>query len=238
MSNIFELISGWIYTLDEFEKDLGTLMEKLNKISNDDTFQKLNILKQRLIGLRNEKIVKINHSVMELICARHLIIRGYEVDVERLLDGVSCDIFGVKGMGNLIVEIETGFIPPEHALDPLIYSKARIASKITRYSNYSNKFCLGTPPHYIMQLPKSLTKPARKRTETEIVEIKALCDLYYHNPPVSIDEIKNANIHLIYIIDVDNATVQEIEPERYIEKTNAWNIGSNKTFLEKIIPTQ
>jgi len=222
----------------EFDRDLNLLMEKLDKISDESTFKELKILKDRLIKLRNDRLVKINNSVMELICARHLIIRGYTVDVERVLDGISCDIFGVKGMGNLIVEIETGFIPPEHALDPLTYSQARTASKITRYSNYSNKFCLGTPPHYIMQLPNALTKPARKRTEDEIGEIKELCDLYYHNPPVNLDEIRNANIHLIYIIDVDNATVQEIEPERYIDKTKTWSNNSNKRFFEKFIPTQ
>ncbi len=210
------------YIVGEFDKDLSYLMQKLRKISDRETFEKLKVLRDRLVNLRNDRLVKINHSVMELICARHLIIRGYEVDVERLLDGVSCDIFGIKGLGNLIVEIETGFIPPEHALDPLTYSLSRIASKITRYSNHSNKFCLGTPPHYIMQIPSALAKPPRNRTDKEIKEIKELCDLYYHNPPVSIKEIKNSSIHLIYIIDVDKATVYETDPENYIEKTKFW----------------
>ncbi len=209
--------------MDEFRKDLNVLINKLQQDSDEGTVKKLKMLKDRLIGLRRDHIVKISHSVMELICARHLIIHGYDVEVERLLDGISCDLYCVKGLGTLIVEIETGFIPPEHALDPLTYCRARIASKITRYSNFAHKFCLGTPPHYIMQIPPALTKPSRFRTEEEVKEIKKLCDIYYSNPPVSIEEIKNARIHAIFILDVDKATVKETEPEGYTEKASWWS---------------
>jgi hypothetical protein len=48
--------------------------------------------------------------------------------------------------------------------------------------------------------------------------IKTLCDLYYRNPPVSLDEIRNARIHTIYIIDVDRVAVREVDPATYLEK--------------------
>ena len=54
---------------------------------------------------------------MELVCAKHLIEFGYTVDVEDWFDILVCDVFASKGDGEAIVEIETGFIPPEHALD-------------------------------------------------------------------------------------------------------------------------
>ena len=202
--------------MDEFERDLNNLMDRLNKSYNNSSKEKLNVLRDKLVRLHEENIVKINHSVMELICAKHLILRGYEVDIERLLNGLSCDLYGLKGLGNLIVEIETGFIPPEHALDPLTYCRARIASKIARYSNYANKFCLGTPSHYIIQIPPALAKPPRYRTEEEMQNIKILCDQYYSNPPVSLNEIRYARLHIIFILDVDEGEVQEIAPEDYV----------------------
>ncbi len=160
---------------------------------------------------------------MELVCAKHLISKGYDLDVERLADGgLTYDLCGVKGYGTLIVEVETGFVPPEHALDPMTYCKARIASKIARYSNYADKFGIGTPPHYIVQIPPSFTKAPRFRSSEELEEIKRLCDLYYKDPPVSLDEIKNARLHSIYIIDVDTLTTHEMDPTSYSDNTIFW----------------
>lgn len=204
--------------MKKFDRDLGILLKRLNKSTDEETKKKLYRLKDRLIRLNEENVVKINHSVMELVCAKHLILKGYEVDVERPLEGgVICDLYGVKGFGSLIVEVETGFVPPEHALDPATYCKARIASKITRYGNHSEKFALGVPPYYILQIPPALTKPPRDRKSEELREIKSRCDLYYKNPPVSLDEIRNARLHAVYVIDVDGVTVREVDPSTYVE---------------------
>lgn len=209
--------------MEEFQKDLSLILTRLNEDADEKTKGKLNSLKDRLIRLHEEKVVKINHSVMELVCARHLILKGYEVDVEHPIEGgLTCDLYGVKGYGTLIVEIETGFVPPEHALDPSVYNKARVASKITRYSNYSNKFGVGVPPYYIIQIPPALSKPPKNRSLGDLREIKSLCDRYYKKPPVSLDEIRNARLHAIYIIDVDKGTVQEMDPSTYTENTVSW----------------
>jgi len=204
--------------MKKFDRDLGVLLARLNKNVDKEAKRKLKKLKNRLIRLSEENVVKINHSVMELVCAKHLILKGYDVDVEYPLDGgLTCDLYGVKGYGTLIVEVETGFVPPEHALDPATYCKARIASKITRYSNHPDKFALGVPPYYILQIPPALTRPPRDRKLEELREIKSRCDLYYKNPPVSLDEIRSAHLHTIYVIDVDEAAVQEIDPSAYVE---------------------
>jgi hypothetical protein len=204
---------------EKFEQDLTALMSRLTVGVEKDVENKLNMLKEWLVNLQSKNVVKINHSVMELVCAKYLILKGYEVQLEYpLSDILTCDLYSIKGYGNLIVEIETGFIPPEYALAPLTYTSARLASKIIRYNSFAGKFALGMPPHYILPFPRALAKPPRKRTPEEISAIKKLCDRYYQNPPVTEEEIQNARIQEIYIIDVDQAKVQEIDPEAYMKR--------------------
>jgi hypothetical protein len=204
---------------ERFEQDLNALLSRLTVDAGRDAVEKLSLLKDWLVNLQKENVVKINHSVMELVCAKYLILKGYEVQLEyRLNELLTCDLYSVKGYGNLIVEIETGFIPPEYALCPLTYTSARLASKIIRYSSFAGKFALGVPPHYILPFPRALAKPPKRRTPEEIETIKKLCDMYYQNPPVTEEEIRNARIQEIYIIDVDLAKVQEIDPEAYMKR--------------------
>jgi hypothetical protein len=204
---------------ERFEQDLTALMSRLTIGVEKEVENKLNMLKDWLVNLQRKNVVKINHSIMELVCAKYLILKGYEVQLEYPLNEIlTCDLYSIKGYGNLIVEIETGFIPPDHALFPLTYTSARLASKIIRYNSFAGKFALGMPPHYILPFPRALAKPPRKRTPKEIDAIKKLCDKYYQNPPVTEEEIQNARIQEIYIIDVDQAKVQEIDPEAYMKR--------------------
>jgi len=204
---------------EKFEEDLNLLVTKLAQDVFGGAAGQLAQLKNGLVELHRQNVVKINHSVMELVCAKHLIEKGYEVKLEHPLDGdLTCDLYATKGYGSLIVEIETGFVPPEHALDPQRYIEARIASKIIRYSYRVGKFALGMPPHYLLQFPAAFTQPPRARKTKDLEAIKALCDWYYQNPPVTLEEIKDARIHVIYIINVDEATTREVEPEEYARK--------------------
>ncbi len=203
----------------KFEQDLNILLSRLTVDIDKEAIHKLGKLRNRLLRLQKENIVKINHSVMELVCAKYLVLKGYDVQIEKPLNDIlTCDLFSVKGFGKLIVEIETGYIPPEHAMDPLTYTYARLASKIIRYSRFSEKFALGIPQHYILPLPRTLTLPPRKRTAQDIDEIKNLCDWYYQNPPVTEEDIRNARIHEIYVIDVDRTAVQAMDPETYMKR--------------------
>ena len=203
----------------KFEEDLSFLLSKLSLDMEEDPKRKLEKLRDDLLNLQKANVVKINHSVMELVCAKYLILKGYDVQVEYPLNELlTCDLFSTKGYGNLIVEIETGYIPPEHALDPLTYTSARLASKIIRYSSFAGKFDLGVPPHYVLPLPSELAGPPRRRTQSDIAKIKALCDQFYQKPPVTEEEIKNARIQGIQIIDVDHRSVVEMDPEAYMKR--------------------
>ena len=208
---------------EEFMRDVDSVITKILEKLDHPYHPKISAIRNDLESLHRQNRVKINHSVMELICATHLINAGFDVQLETAVDGVSTDVYAEKGLGSLMVEVETGFVPPENALDPIVYLRARAASKITRYSGYASKFVLATPPYYILQIPPSLTKPPRFRTEEEIAVIKRLCDLYYSNPPVSVEEIKNARLHAIYVVDVDNVSVREWEVNEYMGKAQLWS---------------
>lgn len=184
----------------------------------EEIVERMNFVKNRLIELYMRNLVKINHSAMELVCAKHLIRYGYKVDVEKqLTDILICDVYAEKGDGAAIVEIETGFIPPEHALDPLSYYAARIASKIARYSKYANQFVLATPPVSVLPIPALFRRPPRDRRPSEIKKVKVLCDKYYKNPPVTEDEILNGRLHITYIINIDAGKVVEMDIDSYFE---------------------
>lgn len=199
-----------------FEEDVEILINRIGSNVSQDIRKGLEKLRDRLIELNRRGLVKINHSVMELVCAKHLMLKGYEVDVEHdLNNGLVCDVYAVRGHGTLAVEIETGFVPPENALDPELYCRARVASKITRYSVRVDKFGLGIPPYYILQIPPALAKPPRFRTEREVEEVRRLCNVYYKNPPISLEEVKNSRLHTVYVIDVAGDVVSEIDPEIY-----------------------
>jgi hypothetical protein len=176
-----------------------------------------------LVELYRRNFVKINHSALELVCARGLAKRGYDVKVEHKLDrALVCDVMGTRGDGILIVEIETGFIPPDAALEPSLYARGRIASKIARYSRFAGKFALGTTPSYVLDIPPFFARPLRERTSEEAAEIKALTDVHYKKPPVTLGELMRARLYSVFVVDVDSATTREIDPETYLETATAF----------------
>ena len=204
--------------LERFSADVNTLSNKMIAGESAEIVERMDFVKQRLIELYKKNIVKINHSAMELVCAKHLIHYGYNVDVEKqLTDILVCDLHATKGDGEAIVEIETGFIPPEHALDPLSYYSARIASKISRYSKFANLFVLATPPVSILPIPSIFGRPPRDRKYSELEQVKLLCNKYYRNPPVSLNEILNGRLHIIYILNIDEGKVIEMDVESYLQ---------------------
>jgi len=198
-----------------------TVAEKLTEGKSSDMKSKINFVRERLIELYQKNLVKINHSVLEIICASNLITQGYTVDIEKhLSDILVCDVFATKGDGTFIMEIETGFTPPDHALDTIDYYVARIASKIARYSQYCSKFALATPVVGILPIPKLFLKPPSKRTKDEIKKMKDLCDRFYKNPPIESSDILNARLHSVYLINIDKCFAKQLDPYTYLELTD------------------
>ncbi|HJU14274.1 MAG TPA: hypothetical protein VJ792_07455 [Candidatus Nitrosotalea sp.] len=204
--------------IEKFTDDVYTVAEKLTQNKPPEMKSRINFVRERLIELYQKNLVKINHSVLEIICASNLIAQGYAVDIEKhLSDILVCDVFATKGDGTFIMEIETGFTPPDHALDTIDYYVARIASKIARYSKFCSKFALATPVVGILPIPRLFLSPPSKRTESEIVKMKELCDRFYKNPPIEKDDILNARLHSVYLINIDKCFAKQIDPYGYLE---------------------
>jgi len=204
--------------LEKFRDDVYEVTEKLSRHLQENDVPKLNYVRQRLIEMYQENLVKINHSVLELICASHLISRGYVVDAEKSISEILvCDIFAEKGDGTTIIEIETGFTPPDHALDTIDYYTARIVSKIARYSQHCSKFSLATPVIGVLPIPKIFLIPPNSRDKKEIEKAQSLCNRFYKNPPIQYEEILNAKLHSVYLIHTDKGFSKELDPPSYME---------------------
>ena len=165
--------------LEKFSNDVNEMTKNISKNPKENDVPKLNHVRQQLIDMYKKNLVKINHSILELICANNLISRGYSVEVEKdISDILVCDIYAKKGGGDTIIEIETGFTPPEHAMDTIDYFAARIMSKIARYSQHCSKFSLATPAVGILPVSKIFLLPPAARNKSEVQRIKELCDRY------------------------------------------------------------
>jgi len=206
--------------LEKFQNDVYAVTDRLSSSLSKEDLPKLNNVCQQLIEMYKKNLVKINHSVLELICAANLIANGYKVEVEKeVSDILVCDLFAKKGGGDTIIEIETGFTPPDHAMDTIDYSTARIMSKIARYSKYCSKFSLATPVMGIIPIPKIFLIPPNARKKEDVKKVQNLCDRYYKNPPISYDDILNARVHSIYLINVDKNFAKPLDPQGYVDLT-------------------
>ena len=206
--------------VEKFQDDVYSITELLSENLSPELIPKLNFVRQNLIDSYKKNLVKINHSVLELICAAELISHGFSVDVEKSIsDVLVCDLFGKKGDGTSIIEIETGFTPPEHALDTVDYYAARIVSKIARYSKHCGKFSLATPVVNILPISEIFLLPPNTRKPEDIEKLKNLCDRFYKNPQIKLDDIQNAHIHSVYLINTDKGFAKEMDPESYIQMT-------------------
>ena len=206
--------------LEKFRDDVFKITDKLSERLTDEQIKKLSFVRERLVELYQQNLVKINHSVLEIICASELIRDGYLVNVEeRLSDILVCDIFATKGDGSVIIEIETGFTPPAHALNTVDYYAARIMSKIARYSKHCSKFCLATPVVGLLPIPSIFLIPPLARNPNDVKKNQAFCNRFYKKPPIEFDSILNAHLHSIYLINTDKVFAKQLEPQNYVDLT-------------------
>lgn len=224
----------------KFVNDMDILLEKITPSTSPDVIDKLYEVRERFIELSNRRLVKINHSIMQFLVAKHLIENGFRIEIEYPLNGgaLIADIFAVRKRmivdsedakdailsemhgtsedeETLVVEVETGFVPPKAALNPGRYRLIRIAAKISRYAGFSHFFSLATPHYHVLQIPNAMFQQVGKRNNAELDTLKALCDSQYFSPPVLHDELATSEIHSIFIVNVDGTKVLEVDPQKY-----------------------
>jgi len=221
---------------------MDILLDQLEPSTKLGTMDKLMPIRDRLVELNKKRLVKINHSILQVICATHLIEQGYSVQIEHPLLGgqLSADLFATRkkdpdieeniesiliserlGLSDnveaLVVEVETGFVPPKAASYPGKYQTARVAAKIARYCRYSHKFGMATPNYHVLQIPRVLMLPPEQRSSEKLKDLLERCNEFYHNPPILMDSLKMSEVDSVYIINVDHVITTEISPEKYLD---------------------
>ena len=66
---------------------------------------------------------------------------------------------------------------------------------------------------------KIILKAPKDRKPEEVQKIKNLVDRFYKNPPIAIEDILNAHLHSIYLINIDKGFAKQIDPQGYLELT-------------------
>ena len=85
--------------ITKFQNDVSEVTDKIASYLSEKDVTKLNTVKTQLIDMYKRNLVKINHSVLELICAANLIKNGYAVEVEKeVSDILVCDLYAKKGV--------------------------------------------------------------------------------------------------------------------------------------------
>src|SRR4030042_4150057 len=84
---------------EEFMRDVDSVVTKILEKLDHSYHPKIRATRDDLERLHRQNRVKINHSVMELICATHLINAGFDVQLETAVNGGSTHVYAGKGPG-------------------------------------------------------------------------------------------------------------------------------------------
>jgi hypothetical protein len=154
--------------------------------------------------------IYLDHAKSQILCENYLRKMGYEVELEKEIGGLRCDVFAKKDGETLIIEIEAN-----EKGDAI-----RETSKIARYSKHANKFVLGIPSSRKPKVPeeflRELFKPPELRDEELLKKIKQEVDKIYTKPIIPLEEFKNSKLNLIYLIDIRSKRIEEKYPLNFL----------------------
>ncbi|MFZ8850364.1 MAG: hypothetical protein ACO2OV_09105 [Thermoproteota archaeon] len=193
---------------DFYQRESKNLDEKQRKLFKG--------IVDRVIDLYLRQLLKSNHTMMELVLALNLIKENKEIEIEKEINNLTVDLIVYYENKKEIIEVETGFVPPEYSTDPVTYRYAREISKIARYSKYADIFSLAIPPFHLLQIPEIFALDPDGRREEYMKNIKDVLDRYYKAPPITLEELRNAKINYIYIIHVDKVSIKKLEFKEYL----------------------
>ena len=100
------------------------------------------------------------HAILQRIVADYLSSLGYDVQLEHAVDEVHvADVYGVSDGGSVIVEVETGYVPPMFLAEAEDYLVAKFLSKALKYSPLADEFFLAMPSYIRPPLSEYLASP-------------------------------------------------------------------------------
>lgn len=92
------------------------------------------------------------------VVAKYLGSLSYEVSEEFSVgDGLVADVYGKSKRSTIIVEVETGYVPPNRLGDAERYLAARVLAKTLEYSRFADEFYIATPSFIRLPIPKAAT---------------------------------------------------------------------------------
>lgn len=99
------------------------------------------------------------HRVLQEIVAEYLKSMGFKADIEVLVDDVHvADVYGDNGERTVIVEVETGYVPPAFIESAEEYIAARLTVKTYSYSGLADEFYIATPSYLRLPVPAWLAR--------------------------------------------------------------------------------
>jgi hypothetical protein len=182
----------------DYMKDLINVYERVSKKFGNSC--ELEQVLKKIISLHKVGVLNINHSVLELITAGYLINEGYKVYVEVEMAGGVADLYAIKGI-DLVIEVETGYVPPNNAVNAEEFLMGRLALKTARYSNVAHGFYIAVPSFYIPPIPSELLLKPDERNEEENRRIMSLIRRYTKAPDITLSDVKNSKIDGIITIN-------------------------------------
>jgi len=119
------------------------------------------------------------HALLQFIVAMDLYSRGFDVSVEEPVDGgFKADVYAEGPQGSVIVEIETGYVPPDKVRVLEEFLEAKVAFKAVAYSPYADLFIVAAPSHVRLLVAPELLKPVEDRDILDVMVIRDLASRY------------------------------------------------------------
>ena len=78
---------------------------------------------------------------------------------------------------------------------------------------------MATPIVNVLPIPTLFLLSPKDRSTEQVSKIKKICDRFYKHPQIKFEEIQNARIDSVYLINTDKGFSKEIDPEGYLNLT-------------------
>ena len=191
---------------------LEAYIARIDRLMGVQHYNGLRNVYDRLVKLYRRRGLARYHALLQYIMASKLYTEGYDVEVEwEVGGGYRADVYGEAPWGTVIIEVETGFIPPGVLLEASSYLQARIIYKAAMYSRAADSFALAVP--YSMNIEDIAPSWLFKEPGSRLVEYREVLNLVsrYFNGPLTLNDLEEARIDVIYLVRLSNSGVELVE---------------------------